>query len=77
MKNINYKDKLNILRILREKECFSIINRGKLWYDCLSEEQIFELRKWYRDWLNVTETEIIPIRPDWLNKKLSEEEITW
>lgn len=74
-KTIIVDDPINSLRKLREEECFPIINRGKLWYDCLTYEQLSELRKWYWEWLNVTETKAIPIRPSWLNDKLNKEEI--
>lgn len=57
---------LNNLRMLREYECFSIINRGKPWYDRLTEEQRAELDAWYGKWLDITETKIIPERPSWL-----------
>ena len=53
-------------RELREVECFSIVNRGALWYNTLSEEQIIELNNWYLAWLDVTETKIIPQKPEWL-----------
>lgn len=58
---------LEQLRTIRELECFSVINRGKLWYDTLTEGQIIELSKWYQSWLNVTETKFIPTKPSWLN----------
>ena len=54
------------LRQLRAVHCFPVINRGKLWYDNLTEEQHQELDKWYEDWLNVTETKVIPDKPSWL-----------
>ena len=54
------------LRHLRETECFSVINRGQLWYEGLSIQQLLELRKWYKAWLNVTETEVMPEKPAWL-----------
>lgn len=54
------------LRIERDSECFSVINRGWLWYDTLTEKQTKELRKWYKDWLDVTETKKKPDRPSWL-----------
>lgn len=54
------------LRSRREKECFPFINRGKLWYDMLTQEQILELNLWYIDWLNVTESKVIPEKPQWL-----------
>ena len=55
------------LRILREEECFSVVNRGILWYDKLSEEEKKELSSWYEAWLNVTETKTIPEKPLWLH----------
>lgn len=57
---------LNKLREQREYECFSIINRGELWYARLTNEQRQELNTWYNAWLDVTETKIIPERPKWL-----------
>lgn len=57
---------LNNLRNQREVECFPIINRGKLWYDTLTTEQVTELNEWYMAWLDITETKIIPTRPSWL-----------
>lgn len=56
---------LQRLRFKRE-ECFEIINRGKLWYDTLSETQIKELKEWYKNWLDVTKTKTIPQKPEWL-----------
>ena len=64
-----------ILRELREKECFSVINRGKLWYDTLTSEQLEELMTWYKEWLNITDTLVIPIKPSWLNDKIDLEEV--
>lgn len=57
---------LDGLRERRNVECFSIINRGKLWYDTLTQEQLVELNNWYNAWLNVTQTEIIPTKPTWI-----------
>ena len=57
---------LRVLREEREKECFSFINRGQMWYETLSYEQKQELRNWYIQWLDVTETKIVPDRPTWL-----------
>ena len=54
------------LKLRRETECFSYINRGQLWYDRLSEEQKSELDKWYSDWLKVTDTLSAPKKPEWL-----------
>lgn len=58
---------LNELRSRREIECFSIINRGQFWYDLLTEEQKAELRVWYQNWLDVTDTKVIPTKPSWLD----------
>jgi len=54
------------LRIRREKECFSFINRGQLWYGMLTVKQIAELTAWYKAWLKVTETKVVPEKPSWL-----------
>ena len=56
----------NDLRDLRNKECFSVINRGKLWYDSLTPYQISELNEWYNAWLRVTETLKVPEKPEFL-----------
>lgn len=57
---------IGYIRYLRERECFSVINRGSLWYDTLTDEQKEELKVWYHDWLDVTETKIVPDKPIWL-----------
>lgn len=58
--------KVSAVRLKRENECFPIINRGQLWYDGLTEQQIAELTAWYKDWLNVTQTLAVPKKPEWL-----------
>lgn len=58
--------KLAMLRSRRETECFSIINRGQLWYNMLTEEQRAELDDWYKAWLDVTITLEVPRKPIWL-----------
>ena len=68
-------DPVKVLREQREKVCFPIINRGKLWYDCLTPMQLGELKQWYWEWLDVTETLTVPIAPSWLNDKLISEEV--
>lgn len=60
------KAALNMLRRRREEECFSVINRGALWYDRLTEAQKTELDGWYEAWLDVTETKNVPQQPGWL-----------
>lgn len=62
----NSPEYLDYLRNKREKECFSVIDRGKLWYDTLTQERLDELETWYNAWLQVTETKVIPERLDWL-----------
>lgn len=54
------------LRRRREKECFAIVDRSQFWYDSLTAEHKAELRQWYDAWLIVTETLIVPDKPDWL-----------
>lgn len=54
------------LRRRREEECFSIINRGELWYSRLTVPQKVELGHWYDAWLDVTETKVVPDKPEWL-----------
>lgn len=54
------------LRRLRESECFKIVNRGILWYNTLTEEQKQELDAWYHQWLDVTETLVIPENLEWV-----------
>lgn len=57
---------VNQLRLQREEECFPIINRGYLWYMHLSESQMQEMNAWYQAWLDVTVTQIVPQKPEWL-----------
>ena len=57
---------LENLRSRREFECFPIINRGQLWYNNLTDAQVEELKIWYQSWLDVTETKIIPNKPNWV-----------
>lgn len=59
---------LDNLRLQRERECFKYINRGPLWYNTLTKDQLEELQKWYNDWLNVTVgRKSVPTKPKWLN----------
>ena len=62
----NEDSKLSYLRGIRDTQCFSIVNRGALWYESLTEEQKQELKIWYQQWLDVTETRVMPIKPEWL-----------
>lgn len=65
-KQIAEENELERLRILREKECFSVINRGQAWYNSLTDGQYEDLQTWYQAWLNVTETRVIPEKPAWI-----------
>lgn len=58
--------KQEALRIRRVSECFTIINRGDAWYALLTEEQRAELQTWYQAWLDVTETLVVPAKPEWI-----------
>jgi hypothetical protein len=58
---------LEHLRYKRQRDCFDVLtNYSKFWYDALTEEQHTELGNWYKEWLDVTETKIIPTKPSWL-----------
>lgn len=57
----------NEIRVRREKECFSYINRGALWYNKLTPEQDAELQTWYDAWLEAPETLVIPEKLEWLD----------
>ena len=65
-KEIEEESELNELRSQREKVCYTIINRGELWYSRLTTEQKEELDVWYQAWLDVTDTKIVPEKPEWL-----------
>lgn len=65
-KQIADENELERLRILREKECFSVINRGQAWYNSLTDGQYEDLQTWYQAWLNVTKTRVIPEKPAWI-----------
>ena len=55
------------LRLARQRQCFDLIdNRSSLWYANLTNDQKNELNTWYQAWLNVTKTQIIPEKPNWL-----------
>lgn len=60
------KKELNELRNRRQIECFNIINRGTLWYQRLTDDQVAQLKIWYEAWLDVTITKIVPTKPYWL-----------
>ena len=60
------EDQLCHLRQLRNSECFSVINRGLLWYNTLNNSQLDELTNWYINWLDVTKTKTVPVKPSWI-----------
>jgi hypothetical protein len=62
-----------ILRERRKKECFPIVNRGFLWYNRLTREQLNELDEWYQAWLDAPKTRVVPPLPQWVNSKLEKE----
>lgn len=55
------------LRQERVDVCFPIVNRGKLWYDSLSDEKLAQLQTWYLQWLDAPQTKIRPKDLEWLN----------
>jgi hypothetical protein len=65
-KKVYHIGKIIHIRDRRAKECFPIINRGELWYNTLTDEQLDELREWYHNWLDATETLSIPNKPEWI-----------
>ena len=56
------------LRARRAAECFSVVDRGTLWYDKLTAEQRAELSAWYEAWLNAPETGEAPTSPSWIKR---------
>lgn len=60
------KRRVEDIRRRREEECFSVINRGTLWYQRLTDAQKEELESWYDQWLDAPETNVIPEKPVWI-----------
>lgn len=56
------------LRNAREEVCFSVVNRGDIWYDKYvnTEERAREFEEWYQAWLDVTDTLVEPETPNWI-----------
>ena len=65
----NKNEKVKAIKSLRSQICFPVINRGRLWYDRLTPEQLAELEEWYQRWLDAPKTLEIPKTPDWVNNK--------
>lgn len=61
------EEQRSYIRQLRQSKCFSIINRGELWYDMLTAEQKAELKEWYISWLDAPATLVIPEKPVWID----------
>lgn len=64
---------LNKLREQREVECFSVLNQNyiiggqsKTWFDTLTEKQKQDASVWVQEWRDVTETKVIPEKPNWI-----------
>lgn len=71
LETLEYKEQLRAyelvqLRQQREAECFSVINRGSFWYETLTDKQKEELKVWYQAWLDVTDTLVVPEKPDFI-----------
>lgn len=56
----------NEIRQERARECFTVINRGQLWYETLNESEKEDLNRWYQEWLDAPETMKIPEKLEWL-----------
>lgn len=56
------------LRNKREEVCFSVVNRGDIWYKTYvnTEEREQEFKEWYQAWLDVTDTLVEPETPAWI-----------
>ena len=59
----------NNIRVRREEECFSYINRGDAWYELYvnTPERVKEFNEWYQAWLNAPQTRVIPTKPEWID----------
>lgn len=53
------------LRRRRENECFAIVDRAA-WFYGLSDERKAEVLAWREAWLNVTDTLMVPEKPNWI-----------
>ena len=66
LQELNDERIVDELRFKRQRLCFPYINRGYLWYSKLDNMQKVELDDWYHAWLDVTESGVIPEKPEWL-----------
>lgn len=66
IKRLPKEEAKKLLRQVREKECYSIVDRAA-WFASLTPEQQKEIQAWREAWKNVTDTFIIPQKPDWVS----------
>lgn len=67
------------LRARRQKECFDIISHGSFIIKLLENvadipsftQRLNEFQQWYQGWLDVTETNIIPQYPTWIQQLIN------
>ena len=59
----------NVIRRLREKKVFPIIDRP-LWLKSLTDTQLAEIEAWRQAWLDAPNTLVIPNTPSWLEVKI-------
>lgn len=62
----DHQFRISTIRMRRQAECFSVIDRSQLWYNTLTNEQKAELQEWYEAWLVAPDTLVIPTKPDWI-----------
>lgn len=66
LKELNLEKAQDGLRVMRDIECYPIINRGQAWYKRLSKTQETDLDIWYQNWLDVTDTFVKPNKPSFV-----------
>lgn len=65
MKEQNLQGAQDGLRTLRQDECFKYVDRAA-WYDGLSAEEKQKAQAWRKEWKDVTETFVKPIKPEFV-----------
>lgn len=53
----------------RKYRCFPVINRGQLWYDKLTIDELETVKVWYQQWLDAPNTLVIPETPSFIFEK--------
>ena len=66
-KELELQNLIQNIRHNRERICFAVANRGQVWYNTLTTEQLVELQSWYQAWLDAPQTLIEPETPYWIN----------